>query len=358
MNSILRTLLIAAAPGGLALSEEIRKPDAANGPAKIEVGPVSVAVSVVSSSDGAGSKSPYLGVVTSPVPPQLRAQLDLPEGMGLSVDAVAAGSPAEQAGIRQFDVLKKFNDQMLCTQDQLAVLVKSAGKGGKADLTVLRGGKEQKITATIGEHDAPEGGKAGITINGMPGINIEVGDIEKLLKESFGGNGDVKTFSFTLPGGVGGGGGAVAGGGGIQKNMDDVKKKMEGAQKDIQQQIDAAIKKAQEAAKNAGAAQAKAFSIYPGGASSQSMVSVTDNEGTIEITDANGVRSVKIKDAAGKEIHAGPLNNQADRDAVPEQFRAKVKDAESKIKTSNVGGGIKKKTEKKVEQQKKVEAGI
>ncbi len=56
-------------------------------------------------------------------------------------------------------MLKKFNDQMLCAQEQLSVLVKAAGKGANVNLQVIRGGKEQSLTATLGETDAPQGAR-------------------------------------------------------------------------------------------------------------------------------------------------------------------------------------------------------
>ena len=43
--------------------------------------------------------TPYVGVVTSPVPPALAAQLGLGEGFGVVVDEVVPDSPAKAAGI-------------------------------------------------------------------------------------------------------------------------------------------------------------------------------------------------------------------------------------------------------------------
>src|SRR6476660_8678591 len=57
-------------------------------------------------------KGAYLGVSTSPASPVLQRQLGLPEGMGLVVEFVAPKSPAEEAGMRQYDVMQKINDQL------------------------------------------------------------------------------------------------------------------------------------------------------------------------------------------------------------------------------------------------------
>ena len=130
MKSILHPLLAALFfSGGFAFAEQPVKVDSGSGVTHIEVGPVAVSVAVSGNEGEKGSKTAFLGIVTASLAPQLRAQLNLPEGMGLSVEAVAKDSPADKAGIKKYDVLKKFNDQMLCAQEQLAVLVKAAGKG-------------------------------------------------------------------------------------------------------------------------------------------------------------------------------------------------------------------------------------
>jgi len=100
--------------------------------------------------------TPYLGVITSPVPPPLGIQLGLSEGFGLVVDDVVPDSPATTAGVQRYDVLKQFNDQQLLDPSQLATLVRSQGKDVQATLTVIRRGQEQKLTVKIGEKMLPE----------------------------------------------------------------------------------------------------------------------------------------------------------------------------------------------------------
>ncbi len=59
-----------------------------------------------------------------------------------------------------------------------------------------------------------------------------------------------------------------------------------------------------------GGRKAQVFSFYPN-ASYESVVTVVDTDGTIEINDTNGKRTVKIKDPSGKEVYSGPLNTPA-----------------------------------------------
>lgn len=312
---LLAAFSLIAAP----LFADVTKPDdAQTGSTQIQLGPISVAVSVSSSSSETdGKKSAYLGVVTSALQPQLRAQLDLAEGMGLVVDAVAKDSPAEKAGLKKYDVLKKFNDQMLCAQDQLAVLVKAAGAGKKVSLGIIRGGKEQSLDVTLGEHVGPEPGSASFYINGLPGASVQIPGLEAL-----------ENYQFK----------ASPGSGGIQDHMKEHRE-------EIQKRVDDAIHKAQEMARGGrpGAPGGpKVFSVYPEShTSSHNVVVLTDGDGTVEVTEADGQKSVKIKDAGGQEIFSGALNNDIDRGGVPEKYRAKVKDAEDRIK-ANMAGAPKK----------------
>lgn len=110
---------------------------------------------VVAAGDAAGApakKVPFIGVVTAPLAPAVRAQTDLGEDIGLSVESVAPDSPAAKAGLEPFDILAKYDDQLLCAPVQLSALVKRTGTGNTAKLTVIRRGKETPLEVVVGEH--------------------------------------------------------------------------------------------------------------------------------------------------------------------------------------------------------------
>ena len=97
----------------------------------------------------------YLGVGTSSPPEALQRQLQLKPGLGLVVEQVEPGSPAEQAGVKEFDVLQKLDDQLLVNPEQLLVLVRTYKAGDEVKLTVIREGKSQELTAKLVERDVP-----------------------------------------------------------------------------------------------------------------------------------------------------------------------------------------------------------
>jgi hypothetical protein len=100
--------------------------------------------------------TPFLGVITSPVSPALGAQLGLPEGFGLLVDEIVDESPAAKAGLQRHDVLKLLNEQQLVDPNQLAALVRAAGKDAQVAITFFRAGKEEKVTVQVGERMMPD----------------------------------------------------------------------------------------------------------------------------------------------------------------------------------------------------------
>ena len=96
-------------------------------------------------------KAAYLGIATSPAPPVLGKQLKLADGMGLVVDFVEPGSPAEAAGVQPYDVAVRLNDQVLVNAPQLAVLVRTFDPGAEVTLTVIREGKETPLKVKLVE---------------------------------------------------------------------------------------------------------------------------------------------------------------------------------------------------------------
>jgi hypothetical protein len=241
------------------------------------------------------NREPLLGLVTGPVAEQLRAQLGIPEGFGLAVEAVAEDGPAERGGVKRFDILRKFDDQLLCTPEQLSALVKAAGSGKEVALTVIRGGKEQVVKVSIGDREVAAGRPAA-AVGGD--VTIDKGDLNALSEAKSG-----KALSLAMSG------------------MNDAAR--------IQVQRHLAESLAQAAAFGFGG-RAQVVQVYPEGAG-QHVIVHSDERGTVEIRETNGKRTVKVKDRAGKEMHAGPLDTDADRKKVPAAFRGMVEEVEKQL---------------------------
>jgi S1-C subfamily serine protease len=93
----------------------------------------------------------YLGVGLQPARLPKGVAEQLGQESGLLILSVESDSPAEQGGLTLGDTLLSLEDQPIRHMDDLMVLLAGERVGKKAGLQVLRGGKVQKLTVTVGE---------------------------------------------------------------------------------------------------------------------------------------------------------------------------------------------------------------
>jgi hypothetical protein len=290
-------------------------------------------------------KRAYLGVVALPLHPALTAQLGLPEGFGLVVEAVAPESPAAKAGLQKYDVLKLLNDQQIVDQAQLATLVKGLGNGKEVTLTVLRKAQEQKIMATLGEHEVPVGGPEHHGFGGFPGHppgmeamhggdhrgqpdpGREMAEHMRQFQEQMRNNPErakeleekMREFQKRLHEGRGREGfgrpGAALEGGSPEQFAGQP-----GGPVDPERLL-------QEAQPTGGAqirveTQAGTTTIN----TAQAHLRLKDASGEIEVATEDGKRVLTARDPEGNVVFTGPVNTEEERAAVPEPIRKKLAD--------------------------------
>jgi hypothetical protein len=228
--------------------------------------------------DRQASSSRRLGMTFAPVPDAVREQIDIPEGVGLLVDSVEPGSPADAAGLKRFDVLTRFNDQIVFNADQFSALLKLR-KPGQVSLTILRGGRERKIQVLLPKDDAADdrvplaeapGPAPGLPPGFPPAAGNLPGDLQRQM-------GELARQLQRQPFAPGGG---------------------------------------------AGRSRTTRMSVSPQG--SERIDTESDGTTTIEIRQSAGKPAIEIRGADGARIHAGKLETDADRRRVPEEFRGRV----------------------------------
>ncbi len=210
---------------------------------------------------GPAVKKTFLGVFTSPAQPSLQKQLQLKAGVGLVVDSVEVGGPAEQAGVKEFDVLHKLDDQVLINSEQLRVLLQNFKPGQEIQLTVIREGKPLDLTAKLQEHDeaptrfslsSPRGMAPGqVRIDGLPGTP-----------------GRSRTFVVTPQGGQ------------VRTNTPDGQRFASG-----------------------------------------STITIENDQRRMTVTTSNGRKHLKVEDKAGKVLFDGPIDTPENLDKVPADLR-------------------------------------
>ena len=283
---------------------------------------------------GAEAKQvPFIGVVTSPLGEQVRAQTTLSEDIGLSVDVVSPDSPAAKAGLKAHDILAKYDDQLLCAAVQLSALVKRTGSGNKATLTVLRAGKELPIEVTVGEHAAQatfkvEGVNIAMGLPGQPGgPRVVAGqplapEVIKLLEElelKGGSLNNVPVYGF-VPRAPGGDAPVL-----LPQlpapNASPLQPQADQFQRD-QNQF--------QSNQNQFQRNQRIVLVNPNVQSqSQSVSIVANDDGRVELRETNGKRTVTILDKAGAQQYTGPLDTREDREKIPAELRRRVEQAEA-----------------------------
>ena len=256
------------------------------------------------------AQSTYLGVSMDTIPAVLRAQLSLPEGIGIVLSFVAKGSPAEKAGLKANDVLTQMDDQLIINAEQLQTLIKGKKPGDDVSLTYYRQGKEHTAKAKLAKGTMTTQG----TRRPQP-LRLE--------------NGEWKPFN--VPNGLG-----------LMKQFP--------LQPGNQEELQKALDQLRELPNIQPGQLPKGFNFqfgFPGGQGFQippmpegfprkpgfnaniaSSVSIADNTGSYTLKTNNGKKLFTAKDKNGDELFDGPVDNEKQRDALDRNLIKKLEQLE------------------------------
>jgi serine protease Do len=93
----------------------------------------------------------WLGVRIQQVTPDIAESLGMHDATGAMVAGVNDGGPADTAKIRNGDIILKFNGQDVKEMRNLPRMVAETAIGSSVPIILLRDGKEQTVTAKVGE---------------------------------------------------------------------------------------------------------------------------------------------------------------------------------------------------------------
>jgi len=130
----------------------------------------------------------YLGVSIGNITEALAKQFKVPDTSGALVDDVSRGGPADKAGLKNGDVIRKLNGQTIASRDQLTAMVTDLNPGTVVKLDILRDGQPMTVNVTLGERPAnlsylagaskapTEGALRGITVQNLtPDLRGQLG---------------------------------------------------------------------------------------------------------------------------------------------------------------------------------------
>lgn len=132
-------------------------------------------------------ENPWIGVAAAHVDDALRAHMEIPGNSGLIIREVAPESPAEKAGLREFDVLIRADKNPLASPQDLVEIVKTwDGQTDGIKIEWLRRGEELSEIITPIERpdnfDMGNLGLGGLQFQGFGNIDIDK-EIGKQLRE-------------------------------------------------------------------------------------------------------------------------------------------------------------------------------
>jgi serine protease Do len=114
--------------------------------------PIDTAMDVVKQLQNGGKVNRgRIGVAIGPVSKDLAESFNLPKATGALVASVEKDSAADKAGVKQGDVILKFDGKAVNESSDLPRIVTSVKPGIKTTVEIWRGGKSMSLPITVGE---------------------------------------------------------------------------------------------------------------------------------------------------------------------------------------------------------------
>lgn len=139
--------------------------------------PVNMAKNVVTQLMQKGKVSRgWLGLSIQPVTTALAESFGLKKASGALISDVMSGSPASRAGLRQGDVITRYNGKDIKDSKQLQLLVAETPANSSVRVELIRDGKHQTLSVTVGSTDsakASTGRPESIKAESWLGLSVE-----------------------------------------------------------------------------------------------------------------------------------------------------------------------------------------
>jgi Do/DeqQ family serine protease len=126
----------------------------------------------------------WLGITLKELTPEMAEALGAKGVKGILVEDVISGGPADKAGVKPGDIIRRYDGKDVSSIPDLQLMVGDTEPGKKVELGIIRDGKEISLVVEVGEMPAELGGTGAAPA--IPGIGMDVGDITPELAERFG----------------------------------------------------------------------------------------------------------------------------------------------------------------------------
>jgi serine protease Do len=99
----------------------------------------------------------YLGVSVGPLSPELAKEFKVSDTCGALVQDVTLGGPADKAGLKPGDVIRKYDGRTVSESDELLAMVASTDPGATVSLEILRNGEPLTLKVTLDQRPSDLG---------------------------------------------------------------------------------------------------------------------------------------------------------------------------------------------------------
>lgn len=99
-------------------------------------------------------RRPWLGIVYGPVTDKVQSYFELDNKQGVMVHEVIEDSPAEKAGLQQYDIIKEIDEKPINNIDEVSSIIENNGIGETIMIKIIRDGSSEILFAEIGKKPA------------------------------------------------------------------------------------------------------------------------------------------------------------------------------------------------------------
>ncbi len=140
------------------------------------------------------TKKGWLGVSVQELTPSLREAMKLGNRTGLLITNIARNSPADDANLKEEDVLLSFNGKTVEKADDFVELVRNTPPDKKVKVKIFRNGEERELEVTIGARQTEPRTRAfaynwgdgrNVFVLGRPRLGVQVQELNKDLAPYF-----------------------------------------------------------------------------------------------------------------------------------------------------------------------------
>ena len=126
----------------------------------------------------------WLGVYIQTITPEIAKAFKLERAKGVIISKVQKDSPAEKSGLKDEDVVLRFNGKEVSNSTELSTWIAGSSPDAKIVLTILRDGKTKDIEVKLGEL-TPDKQNIAEGTNQFDKIGVEVSNITKDLAQKY-----------------------------------------------------------------------------------------------------------------------------------------------------------------------------